>query len=169
MSFQEGSSVKYPGGKICKEFYLGLPVLQAGALVNIAKLKTHGLTVYTGAVKNLYGCVSGKEKAKMHLRYQEPEQFSLMLLDLVSLIKPRLSIIDTVVAMDGNGPSHGRPKPVGAILGSIDPVALDVVALSLVGVDPMVVPYLRLARELGLGETRLEKIEIAGDDSGVFK
>ena len=161
--FAEEVQVKHPEGQICKEFVLAREVAQRPVLVNVAKMKTHGFMVYTGAVKNLFGCVPGTRKAALHLRYPGEEEFGTMLLDLLTLIRPAVSILDAVVAMDGNGPSQGRPRPFGALLASTDAVALDVVALELAGVDPMKVPYLRRAREAGIGETHLENIEIVGE------
>ncbi|MCR4403363.1 MAG: DUF362 domain-containing protein [Firmicutes bacterium] len=162
VSLGEGVARKHPAGRVCKEFVLGRPVADVSAIINVAKMKTHGFTTFTGAVKNLFGCIAGKEKLRMHLRYNDPRTFSLVLLDLVDLVKPSLSILDAVVAMDGNGPSHGRTRHIGAILASEDPVALDVVSLRLAGVDPMRVPYLRAAREIGKRGTRPEEIEVVG-------
>lgn len=162
VSFDDEVEVKQPSGRVCKEFTLVRPVLEAGAIISVAKMKTHALMTYTGAVKNLFGCIPGLKKMRMHLRYPDPNMFSQMLLDLLTLIKPRLSLLDAVIAMDGNGPSRGRVRPVGAIIASEDPIALDVVALRLVGADPMRVPYLRAARDLGVGRTQLEDIEVVG-------
>jgi len=162
VSFDDGVARKHPAGRVCKEFVLARPIVDASAVINIGKMKTHGFMTFTGAVKNLFGCIPGAEKLRMHLRYNDPRAFSLMLLDLAGLVKPRLSILDAVVAMDGDGPSHGRPRHIGAILASEDPVALDVVALRLAGVDPMRVPYLRAAREVSAGSTRPEEIEVVG-------
>lgn len=161
--FDEEVSAKHPSGSVCKEFVLARQVTQAGVIVNVAKMKTHGFMTYTGAVKNLYGCIPGTKKAQLHLRFQEPRDFCLMLLDLYTLIRPTLSILDAVIAMDGDGPSHGRPRPFGAILVSTDAVALDTVAMHLAKADPMRVPYLASAREIAVGETRLENIEVVGD------
>lgn len=161
--FDEEVLVKHPSGTVCKEFELARAVVEAGSIVNVAKMKTHGFMTYTGALKNLFGCIPGTKKAKMHLRFQEPQDFCRMLLDIYRLVNPAVSVLDAVIAMDGDGPSHGRPRPFGAILVSTDAVALDTVAMHLAKADPMRVPYLVEARRLGVGETRLENIEIAGD------
>lgn len=163
VSFDEEVQVKHPSGRVCKEFELSRPVIDAGCIINLAKMKTHGFMTYTGAVKNLFGCIPGTKKARMHLRFQEPKDFCLMLLDIYELVHPALSVLDAVIAMDGDGPSHGRPRPFGAILASTDAVALDTVAMHLAKADPMRVPYLAEARKLGIGETRLENIEVVGE------
>jgi len=168
VSFDEGLDVRVPEGRVCKDFYVAVPVVQAEALVNVAKMKTHGFMGYTGAVKNLYGCIPGTRKAKFHLRYQGKEEFGLMLLDLLAAVRPAVSVLDAVVAMDGDGPSHGRPRPFGAIMASTDPVAVDSVALRLAGVDPTVVPYLKAAAEHGAGAVAEEDIEVVGDPPESF-
>lgn len=159
---------------MCREFTLAKPVLDAGSIVNLPKLKTHGLTVFTGAVKNLFGCIPGLRKSKMHLRFSNLSDFCTMLVDLATVVQPTVSIMDAVVGMDGEGPSHGHPCKIGAILASRDPFALDAVAVTIVGEDPLKVPYLRIAREAdlvaraGLGETRLERIEVVGESVSSF-
>ncbi len=162
VSFEEEIPTKHPSGRICKEFPLAKPVVSSSALVNVAKMKTHGLMTFTGAVKNLYGCVSGARKAHLHFRYQEPSDFGLMISDLLELVNPRISILDAVVGMDGEGPSHGRPRNIGLLMASPDPVALDVVAMHVAMADPMTVPYLKSCRKYGVGETRLENMDILG-------
>jgi uncharacterized protein (DUF362 family)/Pyruvate/2-oxoacid:ferredoxin oxidoreductase delta subunit len=163
VAFDEEVNVKHPAGRVCKEFVVAREVAEAAAIVNIPKMKTHGFLAYTGAVKNLLGCIPGTRKASAHLRYPGSREFSLMLLDLLALLKPAVSVLDAIVAMDRNGPSQGRPRRFGAVLASTDAVALDIVALHLARVDPMLVPYLRAARELGVGQTRLQDIDVAGD------
>ncbi|HHX28451.1 MAG: DUF362 domain-containing protein [Bacillota bacterium] len=166
--FDEGTEFRLPEGRLCKEFFLALPVVQAAAVVSVAKMKTHGFMGYTGAVKNLFGCIPGTRKAKYHLRYQEKDEFGLMLLDLLAAVRPAVSVLDAVVAMDGDGPSHGRPRPFGAILASADPVAVDSVALRLAGVDPRVVPYLKAAGDYGVGAVDSGDVEVLGDPPESF-
>ncbi len=163
VAFDDEVAVRNPGGRVCKQFTLARAVSEADTVINVPKMKTHGFMMYTGAVKNLFGCIPGTRKAALHLRYQDPAEFSEMLLDLYELVRPAASVLDAVMAMDGEGPSHGRVRPFGAILVSRDAVALDTVAVHLANGDPMRVPYLAAARERGSGETRLENIEILGE------
>ncbi|MCX9081910.1 MAG: DUF362 domain-containing protein [Candidatus Methanoperedens sp.] len=153
---------KNPGGRIFKSFVLSKHVLQADVLISLPKLKTHGLTLFTGGVKNIFGCVTGLNKAKMHLRAQDPETFSQMLVDLLGLVRPELTVMDAVVGMEGNGPSNGTPRQIKAILASKDPVALDAVACTIVGIDPFMVPSTRLAHEQGLGD--ISRINVMGEN-----
>jgi len=157
---------KNPGGRIFKSFILSKHVLQADVLISLPKLKTHGLTLFTGGVKNIFGCVTGLNKAKMHLRAQDPETFSQMLVDLLGLVQPELTVMDAVVGMEGNGPSNGTSRQINAILASKDPVALDAVACKIVGIDPFMVPSTRLAHEQGLGIGDISMINVMGENPG---
>lgn len=90
-------------GSINKSFVLGQYITDADLIINIAKLKTHGLTMMTGAVKNLFGAIPGLLKAEYHLRMPELADFSNMLLDLSLCVNPVLNIIDGVWGMEGEG------------------------------------------------------------------
>ena len=130
-------------------------------IINLPKLKTHVFTGYTGAVKNLYGCVPKRIKGQYHLRFPTPERFSRMLLDLHELVRPQLSIMDAVVGMEGNGPSAGKPKKIGLLLASESCLALDFVALKAVGLDWREIPSVFLAERLGLID--YSKVQVLGD------
>lgn len=156
--------VRNPSGRCYKSFEIGRAVNSADVLVNIPKLKTHGLTVFTGAVKNLFGCVPGISKGLFHVQAAEDRQvFAQMLVDLLEVLRPRVNIMDAVTAMEGEGPNAGRPRQVGAVLASSDPVALDAAACAIVGIDPMSVDTTRLAWEQGLGSGDLSRVETRGE------
>ncbi|MGD9675969.1 MAG: DUF362 domain-containing protein, partial [Candidatus Bipolaricaulia bacterium] len=104
--------VSFPEGHLIKQFTIARGVLASDALVSIAKLKTHGLTRITGAIKNQFGCIPGPLKAEFHARLPNAVLFSQMLVDLNLLLRPRLFVVDGVVAMEGNGPQRGRPRPL---------------------------------------------------------
>lgn len=162
VSFRETVEVSYPQGAICKRFTLAAPVREVDGIISVAKLKTHGLTAFTGAVKNLFGCVPGTYKPQFHLRLQQVEDFAGMLVDLYSLLRPRLSIIDGVVGMEGPGPRNGHPRPVGVILAGADGVAVDAAASFIIGLDPLRVPTTRIASQRGVGVGNPDSIEVAG-------
>jgi ferredoxin len=126
------------------------------------KLKTHVLTTFTGATKNLFGVVPGFAKGVFHARMRNVTHFALMLLDITSLVKPSLVLMDAVVGMEGDGPSTGPLRDVGVILASRDSVALDAVATSMVGLEPLKVPTLREAVARGLWTGNVEDIETLG-------
>lgn len=132
-------------------------------VISVPKLKAHGFTRFTGAVKNLFGTVPGATKFGYHVKLQAVEQFADMLLDLVTFVRPALTIMDAVVGMDGNGPSAGDPFPIGSVLASADPVALDVVAITLVGHDPLSVPTVAGSVRRGWTTGNLEDCELVGD------
>jgi ferredoxin len=86
-----------------------------------------------------------------------------MLVELSALLKPRLSIMDAIVGMEGNGPGSGDPRRIGAVLVGQDPVAVDVVAADLVGCAPEHLPVIRAAIETRIGETCLDRVQLIGD------
>lgn len=151
-------------GVFYKSFQVARIAAEADLILNIPKLKTHGLTGLSGAVKNIFGCVPGIRKGLFHAQAGENrETFSQMLVDLLRIMKPRINVMDAVVAMEGEGPNAGTPKQVGLILASSDPVALDAVASAIIGIDPMSVATTRLAHEEKLGCGNSADIEIRGE------
>jgi uncharacterized protein (DUF362 family)/Pyruvate/2-oxoacid:ferredoxin oxidoreductase delta subunit len=156
-----------PDGKVFRRFLIADAVTDADFLINIPKFKTHGLTVITGAVKNLFGCITARRKVEYHLQAgDDPQMFAQMLVDLARFVRPRLSIMDAIVGMDGQGPAAGRRRNFGLIMASSDPVALDAAACLVAGFDPMSVPMLRIAHEQGVGIADSSQIEIVGERIG---
>jgi uncharacterized protein (DUF362 family)/NAD-dependent dihydropyrimidine dehydrogenase PreA subunit len=138
-------------------------VLDAEVIINLPKLKTHQMMGYTGAVKNMFGAVVGMRKLRLHLQAgADPAFFALMLLELAERFPPALSIMDAVVGMEGNGPSSGEPVPIGALLASPHPLALDTVATALVGLSERQVWTQRVARETGRTGSRLQDVTLCG-------
>ncbi len=123
---------------------------EADCIISVGKLKTHGLTAYTGAVKNLFGLIPGLLKVDYHARYSDVNSFSEALMDIANWAQPTLSIVDGIVAMEGAGPSGGSPRKVGALLVSDNPHALDVVGASLINLSTDEVPTLVAAQKFGL-------------------
>jgi uncharacterized protein (DUF362 family)/Pyruvate/2-oxoacid:ferredoxin oxidoreductase delta subunit len=140
-------------------------VLDADFVITVPKLKTHCLTLLTGAVKNMYGILAGGEKVKLHSIARGRKDFASALVDVYALRPPDLALTDAVVAMEGDGPSHGSPRAVGRILASDDPVAADAAAARIMGVEPGKVDHLTIAAARGLGS--LEKIVFDGNVSPV--
>lgn len=152
-----------PRGKLIKRFEVMQAVVGADAIVTLPKLKTHVFTHFTGATKILFGLIPGVTKVGYHTKLQNVERFSEMLIDLLGLLPPRLAIMDAVVGMDGDGPSGGRPRPVGLIMASPDSVALDVVATTVVDIKPLSVPILRAAADRGLTRGYVSDSELRGE------
>lgn len=158
--FNTGSLVHFPQGETCKSFYLSKAVQETDALINLCKMKTHALERITGAVKNLYGCITGVNKATGHAHYPTSEIFADMLVDLNRCVQPRLHILDGVMAMEGNGPSSGTPVPMNVLLFSLDAVALDSVFAGLIHLDPHQVPTCVSGARAGLGVMDFDAIRI---------
>ena len=135
-------------------------VLTADFVINLPKLKTHGLTFYTGAVKNTFGYVTGGDKMRIHALAVTPQRFAEALVDIYAIRPPELNIMDAVEAMEGNGPSNGRVRRVGKILAADNAVCLDAMALRLVGKKPENIPHLKIAAAKGLGMIDAETIQV---------
>lgn len=151
LNYDTGSKkVHFSEGKALKDLTVAEFVLNADAVISFAKLKTHTLMQYTGAVKNLFGVIPGTLKAEYHQRMPEPRSFANMLVDLAEFIKPRLSFIDAVDGMEGNGPTGGSPRHVGALIASTSPHHADFVGAALMGLDASEVLTLQCALERGL-------------------
>lgn len=133
-----------------RKIYLANPVLEADVVISLPKLKTHELTYYTGAVKNFFGAVPLKCRKEMHLLGKR-ELFGEAVADIYSVIKPHFAVMDGVVGMEGNGPSHGKPINSGVILASRDCVSLDIVAAEMIGFDPLKIPTTAGALKKGFG------------------
>lgn len=158
--FANGSVVSFPEGHTARSFYLCRGVQEADAIISLCKMKTHALERITGAVKNLYGCVCGVNKATGHASYPSSEIFADMLCDMHRCLKPRLHIMDGVTAMEGNGPTSGTPVAMNVLLFSADPVALDSVFAALIDLDPATVPTCVSGAREGIGEMNADRIEV---------
>ena len=161
--FREGKVTTYKQSPYTKRFLIAKGVLEADGIISLCKFKTHMLTRMTGAVKNQFGCIPGRDKKGFHIKLPSSSDFSRMLVALTLCLKPRLYIMDGIMAMEGNGPRGGRTVPMNTLLFSEDPVALDAVACRLVDLDPKNVPTSETGREWGLGTYLEEEIEILGD------
>ena len=153
-------TVDFPDGAVSKTFHILSPIMDADVVVNICKLKSHGLTMMTGGVKNLFGTIPGIEKFEMHARFPDIRDFSAQLTDLCAFHlaeKPLLTVMDAIVGMEGNGPTNGKPRKIGAMLSSLNPFALDTVASRLIGMEGKVI-HLEQGRERGL----VDKPEVVG-------
>ncbi|MGE5678468.1 MAG: DUF362 domain-containing protein [Pseudomonadota bacterium] len=131
-------------------------------VVSAAKLKTHGMMTYTGAVKNLFGVIPGLVKADYHMRLNSMDNFADHLVDICEAVKPVFSIIDGIDGMEGDGPSAGEKRHVGLILASENPYALDRVASEIIGIEPLRIPTIKAAVQRGLFDNKPENLEIKG-------
>ena len=135
----------------------------ADAIISFCKLKSHGMLSLSAATKNLFGAIPGIIKPEYHYRYPDPMDFADMLIDLNEFFRPRLYLVDAVQTMEGNGPTAGTPKYMGALLAGTNPHKIDLLCAKLIGLEAKNVPTLRAAQERGLTPASAEELEISGD------
>lgn len=162
VSFEKESVNIKIEGRILNSVNLGAAVKKADFIINLPKLKTHSLTKYTGAIKNMFGVVPGGGKSKYHRIAPTITLFSDLLLDVYSAAKPNLTIMDAVIGLEGNGPgTGGLPKKTGLIIASKDGIALDMAASKIIGYDPMEIKMINQAIGRGMFDG---KFEVVGED-----
>ncbi|WP_298670227.1 DUF362 domain-containing protein [uncultured Methanofollis sp.] len=157
-------TVPFPEGEVMKRFSIIDAALDADAIVVVSKAKTHLFTGYSGAVKNLFGVIPGLEKPVFHARFRDPQEFAGMLLDLNTLVRPSLQVMDAVVGMEGDGPMSGSPRPIGAVLASADPTAVDIVTSRLMGMEPAEIGTISGAAKRGWVRPDFRDVRVTGDD-----
>ena len=166
VNFEKSGSLAFdsPSGQLKEKLQIAKAVLAADVIINLPKLKTHNVLLYTGAIKNMFGSVPGFHKSRYHLYAPKPHQLASVMVDIFQITKPRLSIMDAVVGMDGPGPQSGNPYHLGILAASLDAVALDAVCAYLIGKDPLSIETTRIAHERGIGIGDLNRIEVLGCD-----
>lgn len=135
----------------------------ADAIISFCKLKSHGMLSLSAATKNLFGAIPGIIKPEYHYRYPDPMDFADMLIDLNEFFRPKLYLVDAVQTMEGNGPTAGTPKYMGALLAGTNPHKIDLLCAKLIGLEVKNVPTLRAAQERGLTPASAEELEVSGD------
>lgn len=158
----EATDEGLPQGRTIRSIRALRPALEADKIINLPKLKTHMMMTFSGAVKNLFGIVPGSLKAEYHFRFEDEGDFAGVLVDICQFANPTLTVMDTVVGMEGSGPANGTPRSVGLILSGADPYDLDVVASAAVGLDPKTVPTVRECMKRGLCSGRVADVATAG-------
>jgi len=161
-------AVHCPGNRHMKNLHLPADLLDADCVIGIAKLKTHVQALFSGTVKNYFGCLPLKHRQAAH-RLARYRLFCESLVDIYNAVRPTFTLLDGIVGMEGRGPNGGNPKRLGLILAAKDHVACDGVAMRLIGLDPGGYPVLEHARARGLGEYRRERIRIEGGDPARFR
>lgn len=138
------------GATLVGDLLISNVVLEADYIINLPKFKTHGLTVLTGAVKNMFGVVPGLKKTDYHRIAQSKKEFATFLVRIAEVKKPHLNVVDGITAMAGNGPSGGYLVGIGLIAVGRDMHYVDLALAQLMGVDPYHVDTLEAAGALGL-------------------
>ena len=156
-------TVSLPEGKVLRQAEIITPVAEADGVIDLCKMKTHVLMSMTGAVKNLFGVIPGLSKVGYHATHPDHETFADVLLDLTGYVKPRLSLMDGILAMEGDGPgSSGTPRQAGLLLASANPLALDTAAGAIMNLPRQDNPVLLAAERRGLTPCRMEDVELIG-------
>jgi len=166
--FKNGEEIFFKEGTQNKKFLIAKGVLETEGIISLPRLKTHGFAKMTGSIKNQFGCIPGPSKGEFHVKLSDANDFSRMLVDLNCYLKPRLFIMDGIVAMEGNGPRGGDLIKMNILLFSSDPIALDAVVCRLINLDPELVPTIKYGMEAGLGTFVKEEIELLGDSFESF-
>jgi uncharacterized protein (DUF362 family)/Pyruvate/2-oxoacid:ferredoxin oxidoreductase delta subunit len=158
--FKESNVVEV--GEPFRKIEIAKDALGADFVINLPKLKSHSQMLLTLGVKNLYGCVVGLRKPEWHFRTGvNRKMFARLLVQIGGAVKPSVTVLDGVLAMEGQGPGKGgTPKQIGVLIGSDDAVALDVAVCNMLNIDPDNLLTNRIAREMGYTDG---SIEIDGD------
>src|SRR3972149_4067069 len=143
-----------PDGEALKSITVPRLVTES-AVISAAKLKTHMSTGVTLGMKNMFGLLPDKFKAKYHAK-----GISKVIVDINTVLKPHLTVIDGFVAMEGDGPVNGTPVQMNLIIAGKDPVATDATGARVMGIDPHDIRHIREAHQKGIGE--IDNIEVVG-------
>jgi uncharacterized protein (DUF362 family) len=130
-------------------------IVTESAIISAAKLKTHMATKVTLGMKNMFGLLPDKFKGKYHAK-----GISKVIVDINTVLKPALTVIDGFVGMEGRGPSGGLPIKMDLIIAGNDVVATDATAARIMGFEPAEIAHIRKAQEKGLGN--IDEIEVLG-------
>ena len=155
-------SKKLEKGTVLKNIEILKPLLDADIIINLPKLKSHGMMTYTGAVKNMFGAIPGIQKADYHFKLAKYDHFANGLIDIFLAVKPQLSIMDAIVGMEGEGPSAGTKRNLNFLAASEDAFALDLACINIINANPEEIPVMAKAKERKLLPESINDIEIIG-------
>jgi uncharacterized protein (DUF362 family) len=159
LSNDETIKVHSPKTFILRDFPLPKTLVEADSLVDVPVMKTHEFTTYSGAIKNLFGCIPDDRRIFLH------PNFDMVLYDLLVLLEPKLIVMDATTAMEGNGPSRGIAIPMNLLLASNDALATDKLCSEIMGIDWKEVNHLKfIDKHSEGGET-----EIIGEEVEALK
>lgn len=158
--------VSNPTGLIMKKLIIAEMLEKADKVISVGKLKTHGMMKMTGAVKNMFGVIPGAVKAEYHLNLSDLDNFANALIDICCYVNPVLSFIDAIVGMEGNGPTAGTPRKVGAVISSENPFFADLAASKIITKNPLLIPTIKQSIERGLCSEA--DLKIIGDNPEKF-
>ncbi len=160
----------FPDAHAAKHFTYTSYLDSADAVINFCKLKSHGMMGLSCAVKNMFGVVPGTMKPEYHYLFPDHAVFADMIVDLNEYFRFKvvLNICDAIVGMEGNGPTAGDPRHIGALIASRSPYHLDLVAADIIGMKKDNVPTLEAAYERGLAPATAQEVDIIGDAAALY-
>jgi uncharacterized protein (DUF362 family)/Pyruvate/2-oxoacid:ferredoxin oxidoreductase delta subunit len=161
--FEEfGTSVPVDIGEPFGRIEMAREVFDADLVINLPKWKTHSQMVLTLGVKNLFGCIVGFRKPEWHMRTGVDQAlFARLLVQVCRAVNPAVTLLDGILALEGEGPGRGGvPRGLGVLMGSDDPVAVDRAVCAALGLPPEDLPTNRAAAALGLAG---EEVDIDGE------
>lgn len=145
------------GGTVLGRMPVLVPAVRADRFINVPVAKHHGLSAFTGSMKNLYGVLGGRRN-RLH------QNIDASIADLADFIRATLTVMDATRVLFRSGPQGGSVEDtisVGKVIASEDPVAVDAFGCGLIGLLPKDLPYLKLAEQRGLGNSELDHIKIS--------
>lgn len=157
------AEVVFPQGKIARTFSCTAWLQKADAIINVCKVKSHGMMSLSAAAKNMFGAIPGTKKPEYHFRFPQMDDFANMIVDLDEYFKPTLHIADAVIGMEGNGPTQGTPRQMNALIASSSPHALDLVCAGMLDFSPGEIPTLCAAQKRGLIPNTADDLNVFGD------
>lgn len=149
--------IKFQTNTPLKRLYLPKTILDADAVVDLPLMKTHEFMAYSGAIKNLFGCIPSNRRIYLHPYL--PEVFYR----LYTIFKPQLTIMDARIGIEGNGPTAGKPVKMGLILTGKDALAVDIVSAQVMMLDWKETYLGYIAKKTGMqeGSLRVEGLQVA--------
>lgn len=163
------TEVSNPQGKFLKKLKILTPLAKADRIINISKLKTHGMMTYTGAVKNMFGSIAGLEKTEYHFQLSDYEDFADCIIDIFLANSPVFNIIDAIVGMHKDGPTAGEPIALNTILAGPNAFELDLVGATLINAKYEQIPVFRQAKKRNLMHFDYQKLDVLGDELEIKK
>lgn len=168
-NFSKDATMSPIKSRFINEISVPKMLFEVDLVINVPKLKTHGFMGFSACIKNMFGIVIGPYKAKLHFRAPNIAQFGELLVDIYSVRKPDLNIIDGMLVMEGDGPTSGPLRQENMIIAGTDGVIVDQIVAEIMGFDWSEIKYLVSAKKRGMGEWEREKIEVTGEERTIEK
>ena len=159
LSDDEIVKVQDPRTFCLKNFPLPKTLVEVDSIVDVPVMKTHEFTNYSGAIKNLFGCIPDDRRIFLH------PNFDMVLHDLLILLKPKFVVMDATTTMEGNGPNRGIAVPMNLVLAGNDLLVMDKLCCEIMGIDWVDINYLKfIDKHYQREETELQIIGEKIDD-----